>query len=784
MKKRKRISMVFVFLVLLVAAALSGGCGKSDSGKIGPATASVLSAATPTAGLNRCVSCHTTVTADWLTSKHANLDPAGNLYSAGVPTVDQIGGCTTNCHDPNGDSSNLTPGYIGADGIQRPVIGCESCHGPGSLHADAGGAGPISLLSNTMGTTFGTETVSGQFAMCTNCHELLDASTGALRTSPTHSTGAPPPAGDQYVITDTHFATSGDFTGSFDGATAQNTRNITGYAMDYSSETVCTNCHNPHRTAEINREWALSAHADKTTNNDEFPATKDPLGYFSGAWAHYNWGNAASYKACQRCHTTTGFSIYADALRAGNTQLALDIQHGLVTLLTSSPTASFKPEMLKCNGCHTDNRGTLRSPGAVTANYDFPIPIAAGGKPYALASHAYPDVNGSNVCMACHTGRESGDTIKGLNDPARVNIALQSAGTNSFFDFSTQGFINSHYLTAGGTVFTATGFEFAGRSYENLATYRHVDIGSSAVPNTGSNGPCIGCHMSRPGKSGDHLFMPVTRSTDTATAGNIDGIASEVCIYCHTVSGAGGLEDLINERKEEYHEAVEATIYVLDKLGFYFRPANPYFFKLRTPNAPAQVSVAKGSTTVTATVGAPLWSSGTSTVYTGTNVTGTTNAADYFKVNTDGHYYRIEDATDTTLELREPYAGPTVTDAEFTIIQGRSGGTKGWLTKFGQGVVPATADDTDKTGNTTGRYNMGAAFNLNLLEHDPGGYVHNRIYAKRLLYDSIDWADDNNMNYSVGETLNAIDGTLYTWKTGAMKYLLPNGVLGISAERP
>jgi hypothetical protein len=290
--------------------------------------------------------------------------------------------------------------------------------------------------------------------------------------------------------------------------------------------------------------------------------------------------------------------------------------------------------------------------------------------------------------------------------------------------------------------------------------------------------------MSRPGKSGDHLFMPVTRSADTATAGHIDGIASEVCIYCHTVSGAGGLEDLINERKEEYHEAVEATIYVLDKLGFYFRPANPYFFKLRTPNAPAQVSVAKGSTTVTATVGAPLWSSGTSTVYTGTNVTGTTNAADYFKVNTDGHYYRIEDATDTTLELREPYAGPTVTDAEFTIIQGRSGGTKGWLTKFGQGVVPATADDTDKTGNTTGRYNMGAAFNLNLLEHDPGGYVHNRIYAKRLLYDSIDWADDNNMNYSVGETLNAIDGTLYTWKTGAMKYLLPNGVLGISAERP
>ncbi len=48
---------------------------------------------------------------------------------------------------------------------------------------------------------------------------------------------------------------------------------------------------------------------------------------------------------------------------------------------------------------------------------------------------------------------------------------------------------------------------------------------------------------------------------------------------------------------------------------------------------------------------------------------------------------------------------------------------------------------------------MGAAFNFNLLEHDPGAYAHNRIYTKRLIYDSIDWVDDGIMNYSVGATL-------------------------------
>ena len=761
-----------MLLIILVLGALLGACGaEQPTGSTTTTVSGAVTVGTPTAGLNICVSCHPGPTADWMLTKHANVEPIGNLYSAGNPTLGQIGSCTKNCHDPNGDSGQLTANFVG--NTPRPVVGCESCHGGGSLHAAAGGSGLIGFATTTamvIGTT-STLQASAQFRTCTGCHELLDPNdpAGTVATTAAHSTVTP--TGNTFVITDTHFATPGDWTGSFDGATGQNKKNITGYAMNFSSETVCTDCHNPHKTADINREWALSAHAAKYAGYDGDPSTSDPLGYFSSAWAHYNWGNAASYRACQRCHTTTGFATYADALRTGNTGLALDIQHGIVTLLSSSPTDSFKPEMLKCNGCHIDNKGTLRNPGAITANYDL--------LPSAFAAHAYPDVKGSNVCMACHIGRESGDTIKGLNDPA-----LLSAGTITFFNFGTKTFINSHYLTAGGTVFTATGFEFEGRSYQNPTSYRHVDIGSSAVPNSGSNGPCIGCHMSRPGNSGNHLFLPVTRSV--TTPGHIDGIASQVCIYCHTVSGAGGLEDLINERKEEYHEAIEATIYVLDKLGFYFRPSNPYFFKPRTPNdASATVMITQGAVTVDVASGAPLWSTGTATVYTAATVSSSVSP-DYFKVNADGPYYRIEAATDTTLTLGEPYTGPTVTNAQFTIIQGRSGGTAGWLTKAGNGIVPATVTDSDTMGNTTGRYNMGAAFNLNLLEHDPGGYVHNRIYAKRLLYDSIDWADDNQLNFSVGATLNAIviDGIAPIWKAGAIKYLLPNGILGIAAERP
>jgi hypothetical protein len=61
------------------------------------------------------------------------------------------------------------------------------------------------------------------------------------------------------------------------------------------------------------------------------------------------------------------------------------------------------------------------------------------------------------------------------------------------------------------------------------------------------------------------------------------------------------------------------------------------------------------------------------------------------------------------------------------------------------------------------------------------------MYAKRLIYDSFDWVDDGQMNYSVGATLDTLcsGGTPPGYCLGAMTYLLPNGVLtGIAAERP
>lgn len=60
-------------------------------------------------------------------------------------------------------------------------------------------------------------------------------------------------------------------------------------------------------------------------------------------------------------------------------------------------------------------------------------------------------------------------------------------------------------------------------------------------------------------------------------------------------------------------------------------------------------------------------------------------------------------------------------------------------------------------GGNTGMFTMGAAFNFNLLWHDYGAFAHNSLYAKRLIFDSIDWIVNHGvMTGSIGTALMAL----------------------------
>lgn len=672
MEKRRGSKGPLALLSLLALSAFVAGCSSSTE-TMPKATGVVLSASTPNAGMNTCARCHSLQTGKWLGSKHGNLNIAGNLASAGSPTLGlvQAGiGCAA-CHDPSGDSGNLTPGYTG--NVARPVIGCEACHGPGSLHADNGGVGPISLRSGTFDTTLiGTVTVSGQFAMCTSCHELLNSDATGTNPAPVHS--ATPPTGSQNFITDTHFAAAG----TYSDVTGRNSTAVTGYALDYGSPTVCTQCHDPHGTADIDRDWSQSLHADKNSGH---------------AWALFNWtcdgtdlttcatstdlGTATLLPnnrwLCQRCHTATGFAAYVGALQAGDTALADRLLVGTDSRMTF--TQGWRPEMLKCDGCHSNNRGDLRNPGAYKATYIYwptnsqasgPAYDPVGNPPvmqiYATSSHQFPDLGASNLCVICHGGRNNGAAVHNLS-------------SNPSVDFSNLLFGDAHRFTSAATMFRTIGYEFSGRSYENPSSYAHDKVGTPAVPNTGTGGPCVGCHMYRASGGSDHLLMAVSKATQTIT-----NVSSEACFNCHENSSTG-LAKIADDERVTYANAKSALTYFLG-----------------TP---------------------PEVRSGVTTTFTTT----TTN----------------------------------------------------WL----------TPGDTDVTGVTTGMNNLGAFFNSRYLQFERGAYIHNSKYVKRLIYDSLDWLDDNQMNYSVGTSLNAVDGTVYTWKTGAMTYVLPNGVRnGAPSERP
>jgi len=597
-----------------------------------------------------CGSCHDALPESHLTY-HPQADNIYTEYTASRHATARVrdGAVCSKCHtDEGGRLYKDVTTVAQLEAIVLPVedgtsVQCRTCHNP----------------HNAGGLLFETE-----YETCVTCHmsEKGDPATrdGMIYHEDRH----------MRVIADTHYD---------DPAT---TDEIEGYVVDadeVSGKSSCLVCHDVHaveeiradnETTTINDQWASSAHGgflleqkkavmeywadpaqdmDRTVTQTAAMIAASTTDAEAPGWVHYDWdktedtvpGDRTGRADCQRCHTATGLQNYLNATKLNNDDdltndvvydpLDNDFSH-LVDW--SSTTGSGQNELLYCWGCHSDNSGGLRNPGPVTADYGT----------------TYPDINGSNVCMACHTGRESGDTI--------------AASTG---DFSNLSFINSHYLAAGGTVFAATGYEYdvdgdsATDDYANVSYYAHDQIGMGTDADladyeaaNGTNGPCVGCHMT---SDAGHLFLPVDvdDTTDKITA-----ITSTICIECHDGShGAafvaeGGdatdvqaAADFLNTEEENFEAALDVLETALQAKGIFFAASYPYFFN-----------------------------------------------------DTDGS------GTLDAVEID------------------RSNGFKNW------------------GDATTGKPTMGAAFNFNLLAHDPGAWAHNRYYTKRLIFDSLEYLMD------------------------------------------
>jgi len=357
----------------------------------------------------------------------------------------------------------------------------------------------------------------------------------------------------------------------------------------------CYDCHNDAaaNNSAIRKSWAASGHAD----------------VYSFAWSAHDY---KLQNGCVKCHTTTGFIAYSS---------------GRVTTAWGSAGDTTR-EVLACNGCHTDIvSGALRSPVTI--------------QPYANDSYRNQDAGPSNLCAGCHSGTMSGRSIKALANFDSV-------------------FVSSHYFAASGILFRSGGYEFSGQDYSNKRHFKHDRIGINNYTgygySTGSQGPCIACHMS---SSDKHSFLPVTKDA----TGIVTAVTSAICAGCHTAPA-----DLdaarMNSRKTRFSITLLALQKVLENKGItYLADRPPYYY------------------------------------------------------NSSNTAYTTWGSADT----------------------------------------------------------LGAAFNLHLLSHEPGAYAHNMVYAKRLIYDSIDFLDDGVLNSSVSAAVNALATLDAAQKTAAIGYLTNAG---------
>ena len=450
-----------------------------------------------------------------------------------------------------GDLSLLTPALtpvLARDPETFNTIRCATCHEHGgnvrqTKTRDAAG--------NIVTWDPNNNKIIDQFDLCTSCH-TMNTNEGKL-------------IGSGAVLQIFSSATVGSvFTNVTTAAFFHNTRwfrtlpsthydqpaskttasgtTIEGYVLRTvaQTKTPCYDCHghefqtntrrlDPAASASVKArpntlflDWAQSGHAGQLLSQKVAASVglsgtaqvdavmKAGVTEASGAgWSHYDWdatfnANGTSNRGdCQVCHTSTGFSNYAND-PATYSPANNDFSHlsgwrrGTATpgAAGTATTSSGQNELLYCWGCHSNaGAGQLRSTGQATLTFQF------NNQPIVIQN-----VGNSAACVVCHGGR--GSVAAAIADDA-------TRGTR---------FVGHHAPTAG-VMFSAQthiAFEYAGQNYIN-AGFQHDKI------NQASSGPCASCHMDNKA----HTFDAIS-----SAGGVIQKIqAQSLCNSCHTAGG-------------------------------------------------------------------------------------------------------------------------------------------------------------------------------------------------------------------------------------------------------
>jgi hypothetical protein len=526
----------------------------------------------------------------------------------------------------------------------------------------------------------------------------------------------------------------------------------------------CLNCHDkvasPATGVAIAEEWQASVH--QTQNGAGCADCHEP--------------DAGHPNLCNKCHGGGGFYVVKNPDLAGkcykchglshpaDVMVKLASQHfGNMTAnaLTQASRASYVSSQYqqKCTACHNPHKNNL------TQNHkDYAKSLHGNVNGKAWASQ---DFKQKAQCIRCHTSTGFLGYINGF--------ALPAAGFGA-------GQLTREVLACNGC---HSSYDFKNSVRRVAAFPAPYKVGGTPAqfPDAGTSNLCIPCHAGRD-------------SADAILA--VANFSNAPFVDAHQMAVAGLMYMKIGFKGFTTASA-PANSAAPAKPQFTYGASYTMYTGPATPAAPAgQVNSAHrrfGTPLIngdTHTKVITAWIPGTMDTG-GPCVTCHLNAADSngllsTNARTTSHTLAINTNTwnQVCANCHAAEAPVVTTEAVKLFLEENSDDFQHALTlakqvlqakyniKYTQ-VEPYFYDlSADPTGNTPvrdwtrgtndqtfGRRLMGACFNINLLANEPAAYAHARTYARRLIYDSIDFLDDGTVNMSVGATALAQDSVTY-----------------------
>ncbi len=718
-----RVKNALLLGTMLLSTALYG-CG-SNAGSGGDQSAapdggpnsSIEKAAT--VGVDVCTNCHAGQTAQWMGGVHANYetwDPAVYIASdtrgmenVGFPNYGYYGlgegGENSNgvecasCHDQLGDGQRLTAELTG--NVARPVISCESCHGGGGLHY---GTGPLPYAAPDFercgqchNSSFDHQKTYSKHAESANILEDYKASPHATSVVYAPET----PAKCSKCHTDEGAKLYKNVAGGYDDL-GEAFPDGTPAVVD-ASPVQCRTCHNAHNPQKLLKDETVGAASAEFNTCTNCHQTTDA---YHGENSKYSWSDRVVGSGA----FDGGRIIYDTHFDDVSTVDVTDSTANIVEGYNIDPTNDRA-----CRDCHNVHAAdtTINKQWAKSGHGDRD----AG----AFSYYNFDEVGGENIpwggaaqCQRCHTATGASNLLS--SGSSSYNPATNSynliAGQNEVLYCGTCHTDNAGGLRKDNAFTTAMEPNYKDAAGQDIV---FADVNQSNV--------CIPCHAGR--QNG----QSIKDRARTDFALNVDG-KNFGTFTAHYLTAAGVLYKTVGYEFDGA-DYTNAPYFGHDQIGTLNADGNEV--KPGTGDAGPCVSCHMNDSN---DGGVPNHfytpfaadsegsATGIATVCTNCHAGDYALTLDFIDHEKEGFHAALDELK-AQLDAKGVFFAPSYpyffTDGTFS--------------------TPLTAWADEQT--------LGAAFNYDMLHHEPGAFAHNRYYSKRLIFDSIDFLDDGNLDGTI-----------------------------------